>query len=291
MKKVTVTVFGELRHVESKLLFISYFIFYISDNHSKMKLWDSMKLTFYYVVCLTIVNGKVFPYKQRSFSVYRENDDVPSENYDTFSVANSSPKESDSASHDKTVKPSTRESFHVSKGVLNSNEDEVLSSNLNANGRHENLVINSDTPIVSDNMNLPSRERKSVESRSTDLNSMHKFTQLRRQKRGFRSAVADRIAHGFGKRGQVLNLDESDLNRVRNTLSQVHLGRAEDLLALTPEDMMGIESLLTMYNKMLEKLQKSSDRYLLDSSLCNNMNLSRFFSYFLTSSVSLSCHQ
>ncbi|XP_053385986.1 uncharacterized protein LOC128550642 [Mercenaria mercenaria] len=280
-----------------------------------MKVWNSMKLTLYYGICLTFVNGKIFSHKQRSLPLSRVSVGVPSESYDTL-ITN--PRQSDFVSHsdlsDKTVlsdvvTTNIGNKLLVRRNVLNTNANQRNANNKKdenwLNGLRDNTIIKNgkqielkgETSLISDQDSSPvnrlrrsDNSRFSVENLSSDdifglltaavhINdelservpykvdkihpgSLHSASSndasFRRNRRGFRSAVADRIAHGFGKRTSAYG---SDHDRLQELLRQSQLDQAGEILTIQPDDFDELESLLELYDNLQDKLQTSNNRY------------------------------
>ncbi|XP_060602032.1 uncharacterized protein LOC132755229 isoform X2 [Ruditapes philippinarum] len=289
-----------------------------------MKMWNSMKLTIYYSICLTIVNGKMFSHKQRSLPFNRISAGVPSENYET-SITN--PEQSDYASHsdisDKTVlsngeDTNVRSNLYVHRNVFNTNANRRndnykkivnwpnggLNEPIMNNGKQ--IGLKSGTSLISDRQSSrANRLRRSDNSRfsdkklspndiirllsateqlndrmvdispydidsnsaetiqrdtDADLDFPSNEPSFHRDRKGFRSSVVDRVAHGFGKRtstsGHGLNL-----GRLHDILSQSQLGRAGELLSVQPDDSEELDSLLALYENLKARLQSSQSRY------------------------------
>lgn len=275
-----------------------------------------MKLTIYYAICLSIVNGKIISHKERSLPLNSITADVPSENYDT--IVNVNPRKSDFVHH-----PDISNSTTVSNGdTINQLPSDILNSDdyqrmeeiekykhwpiskpedaITNNGTQ--IVLKSETPVGFNQVNLHRNNLKrsagsdwngnsvpAMETIYRDVmriknptkgNSVVKLLSnertlskllrrrrsadinVRRRKRGFRSSVADRIAHGFGKRVPLSGLSDADLRgRVHDTLGKPELNRARGLLSLQPEDFDDeIEPLLALYEKLLAKVPASSER-------------------------------
>ncbi|KAL4216961.1 hypothetical protein ACF0H5_023418 [Mactra antiquata] len=103
--------------------------------------------------------------------------------------------------------------------------------------------------------------------KATDINENVRSIKLNRRKRGFRSAVVDRIAHGFGKRGSFLplsgapnKLTSSDLEALINAINHPSYQMAKQILALHPKTFEeGGTAIDELLQKLIHRYQPVSD--------------------------------
>lgn len=155
---------------------------------------------------------------------------------------------------------SDRQSPRANRIRRSDNSDKKLSPNdivrlLTATVQLKDRMANI-LPYDIQNDNTESIQRET----QPDLNFPSNEHSFLRDRKGFRSSVADRVAHGFGKRTSIISQHGSNLGRLQDILNRSQLDRVEELLSMQPEDSMELDSLLALYENLNGRLQTSQNR-------------------------------